>query len=116
MTMESGKFQNNMSDFLIDQINLEDFNWKNLALCREAETNFFFENYENNKNVARQIDSMCLACPVQKECYERGVSNKETGVWGGFYLINGVVDKNKNSHKTREVVDIMLEKIFHEDI
>jgi hypothetical protein len=78
------------------------FLWQDLAACRGLDFNLFFDNYEENQTHARVIDEMCLHCPVIKDCYFSGTDNSETGVWGGIYLTNGVVDKSRNLHKTQE--------------
>jgi hypothetical protein len=62
----------------------------------------FFDTYEVNENIAKNVDECCLSCPVAKICYESGVDNNEYGVWGGVYLSFGSPDTMKNSHKTKE--------------
>lgn len=64
---------------------------------------FWFEQYERSQEVARNIDEMCLTCPVIKACAKSGVDNKRDGVWGGVYLQNGKPIDSKNKHKTEEV-------------
>lgn len=55
---------------------------------------------------------MCAKCPVLKECYEFGVKNKLFGVYGGFYLSNGQVDRKRNEHKDKEFVVELAGKIY----
>jgi len=74
-----------------------------LAICRGMDTNLFYEKYEADPNIAKNIDEMCLTCPVMKMCYQSGTTNNEYGVWGGVYLNAGVVDKSRNLHKDQEV-------------
>lgn len=93
-------------------VDLASFRWQELAACVGAPTNWFFDDYETNKAVAKQIDKMCLVCPIAKQCFEQGSSQKETGVWGGFYLVSGAVDKNRNAHKTPEVVQDLAGRIY----
>lgn len=89
-------------------IDPELFRWQHLADClnmhsKNAEDpDYFFDDYEGN--VAKQIDEICVRCPVIKECFKTGTESGETGVWGGFYLENGKVCPKKNKHKTREMV------------
>jgi hypothetical protein len=97
-------------------INEEEFEWQDLSSCKEWPLDLFFELYETNKTVARQVDNLCLHCPVQSECYEFGTKGKETGVWGGFYLSNGNPDQNKNNHKSLETTKRMARRIFHESV
>ena len=66
-------------------------------------TNNFYDNYESSPRFAKQIDEMCLSCPVQKICLQSGMDNKEFGVWGGVFLVWGKPSKDRNKHKTIEV-------------
>ena len=98
---------------ILDQFGIEqeDFVWQDLALCRgivgkrkpngDADDPLF-ENYEASVDEARAVDEMCERCPVRKNCFVTGAEDKQQGVWGGFYLVNGRPDKNKNAHKTPE--------------
>lgn len=93
-----------MSSILNDLgINRDEFEWDDLAVCKGMDTNLFFDKYESDVNIAKNIDEACLMCPVSKICYDTGVENNEYGVWGGVYLNSGMVDKNKNLHKTPEI-------------
>lgn len=102
-----------MQDFLkrlgIDPSN---FKWQQLAGCRGLNTNLFFEGYESDPITAGEIDTMCSKCPVIKECHEFGTKNKLFGVYGGFYLSNGQIDKKRNEHKNKEIVMKMARKIY----
>lgn len=104
-----------MADFLrrlgVDPENLR---WQDLSVCKGFDTNLFFEKYESDNVVAKEIDNICMGCPVTKDCYEFGVDQKLTGVFGGFYLNNGQVDKKRNEHKSRDVVTGLADKIFDE--
>jgi hypothetical protein len=64
---------------------------------------WFYDNYETDKELAKQADQVCLHCPVIKMCHEQGVMNKEKGVWGGIYMDLGRPDKQYNSHKEPEI-------------
>lgn len=92
-----------MSD-LIRELGLEEdsLKWYQLAACKNMDINYFYDSYEADQETARQIDQMCLHCPVISYCYDEGVSNKEKGVWGGVYLNLGRVDNDYNKHKTTE--------------
>jgi hypothetical protein len=101
---ESGSCQKNMSSILsklgIDETNM---NWFDFALCLGMDTNLFFDKYETDISIAKNIDEACLSCPVRKICYEVGVENNDYGVWGGIYLNSGQVDKVRNAHKTKDI-------------
>lgn len=96
-------------------IDSKDFIWEQLAACKNRKTNLFFDDYEAGGNIANNIDQLCLSCPVIKDCYEKGVRTKSTGVWGGFYLVNGEVSKTKNSHKDQETVQKLAKLILDDD-
>jgi hypothetical protein len=84
-------------------LDAEDIKWYHLAACLNMHVNNFYDNYENDQKLAKQIDEMCMVCPVANKCYNEGVENKEKGVWGGVYLDLGRVDKQNNSHKTPDI-------------
>lgn len=92
-----------MSSILNDLgIDSEDFDWYDLAICRGMDTNLFYDKYEADQNIAKNIDEACLSCPVISICYQAGLEKDEYGVWGGVYLTSGSIDKSKNLHKTPE--------------
>jgi len=93
-----------MSDILNDLgIDKDGLDWFHLGICRGMDTNLFYDKYEADPSTAKNIDEMCLSCPVINMCYESGLNNNEYGVWGGVYLSSGSIDKSKNLHKTQEV-------------
>lgn len=102
---------------LLEQIGIDprDFEWEDLAACKNYPVNLFFDEYEKGGFVAISVDQVCLDCPVAKECYARGVDTGSTGVWGGFFLINGEVSKKKNLHKTPEVVKKLAKKVLPDE-
>ena len=92
--------------------NDEDFTWERLALCDGMPTNWFYDDYESNETTAKQVDEVCLHCPVMAICANVGRSNKEYGVWGSIYWNgSGKPDKNRNAHKTPEVWTSIREMI-----
>jgi phage major head subunit gpT-like protein len=93
-----------MSNILNDLgIDGDDIEWFDLAICRGMDTNLFYDKYEADSNVAKNIDEACMSCPVLKICYKSAKENSEYGVWGGVYMSSGEIDKSKNLHKTPEV-------------
>lgn len=72
------------------------------ALCLGMDTNLFFDKYEEDKNVASAVDSLCTRCPAQRQCLAYAVSNQEWGVWGGVYFEGGKISKEFNQNKTKE--------------
>lgn len=102
--MGHGKFPRIMQDFFSD-VNQELFEWSDVASCRGLHHNYFFDLYESNRIIAKNIDELCVNCPVRQECFQSGSGRKETGVWGGFYLVNGEIDTHRNSHKNKFVWD-----------
>ena len=92
-----------MSEILNDLgIDSDDLDWFHLGICSGVDTNLFYEKYEADSNIAKNIDEMCLSCPVISMCYETGSEGNEYGVWGGVYLSSGSIDKSKNLHKTQD--------------
>ena len=86
-----------MSSILDDLgVDKEDFDWWHLAICRGMDTNLFYDKYEVDVNIAKNIDEACLSCPVSKMCYKSGIDNNEYGIWGGVYLNAGSIDKTRN--------------------
>ena len=99
-----GSYPQNMSSILNDLgIDQEDLDWYDLAVCRGMDTNLFYEKYEVDQNIAKNIDEMCLSCPVVSMCFESGLENNEYGVWGGVYISSGSIDKSKNLHKAADI-------------
>ena len=78
------------------------YKWKDQAKCLGMDTNIFFDKYEEDPAMAASIDLLCRECPVNKQCFAVGVSNKEWGVWGGVYLKEGNIDKEFNQHKSKQ--------------
>jgi hypothetical protein len=76
--------------------------WKESALCYDYDTNLFFDKYEEDQLLRPAIDKLCSECPVRKECFAVGVSQKEWGVWGGIYLENGQISKEFSDHRTKQ--------------
>jgi len=98
--MEFGNFRSNMSKSLK---NKSDLKWRDFSACHGMDTNLFFDKYELDVNIAKNVDEACLSCPVIDICYATAVKNKEYGVWGGIYLSAGEIDKQRNTHKTKDV-------------
>jgi hypothetical protein len=76
--------------------------WKNNSACQDFDTNLFFEKYEEEPELRPQIDDICSDCPVLRQCFAVGVSQKEWGVWGGIYLEGGKISREFNRHRTKE--------------
>ena len=103
-----------MSNILNDLgLDPDNFNWWHLAACRGMDTDLFFDKYEADENIAKNIDEMCLACPIIDICYKNGVNNSDHGVWGGVYLTSGSVDKSRNIHKTNTIWKRLKAKNVH---
>jgi hypothetical protein len=77
-------------------------NWKDEALCKGDDVNLFFDTYEENIDVRKEVDSLCSICPMARICFAVGVSQKAYGVWGGVYLDRGKVSREFNKHKTKQ--------------
>lgn len=76
--------------------------WKDEASCQGYDTNLFFDKYEEDLSLRPALDSLCASCPVSKQCFAVGVSQKEWGVWGGIYLEGGKISREFNRHRSKE--------------
>jgi Transcription factor WhiB len=92
------------NSFSFNGVDYEDIQWYHLSACLNHPINWYYDDYETDKQIAMQVDQVCLHCPVIKDCYFEGVRNKEKGVWGGVYMDLGRPDKQYNSHKTPEIL------------
>ena len=102
--MAHGRFLVNMSVIKHLGIDAEDIRWWHIAACKDMPIEWFYDKYESDKELAKQIDQICLNCPVIKFCHDEGISEKAyAGVWGGVYMKIGKPDKKHNLHKTPEV-------------
>jgi hypothetical protein len=92
-------------------IDVETATWEDFSLCKGAEISWFFDDYENDKTLAANVDQICIHCPVAAFCYNNGKSQKEYGVWGGVYLDGaGHIDRPKNEHKTKEDWELLEQR------
>ena len=76
--------------------------WKDQGLCRDYDTNLFFDKYEEDIDLRPAIDNLCSRCTVARQCFAVGVSQKEWGVWGGIYIENGKISREFSKHRTKE--------------
>lgn len=97
-------------------IDPDDFEWRDLALCRNMRItapgeDVFYDKYESDSESAKAADQICLHCPVIQQCFFEGAQG-QTGVWGGVYWNgSGKPDKNKNNHKTEEDWDNLYKMV-----
>lgn len=89
----------------------EEISWVEDASCKDLDTSLFFEQYENDADMARIVDNICIECPVAKECFEYGCSSNSWGLWGGVFLVEGKPDNSRNAHKDKETWEKVLENI-----
>lgn len=76
--------------------------WKKHAACKDYDWNLFFDTYEENVQLRPAIDKLCFDCPVLKQCFAVGISQKEWGVWGGVYLEAGKISREFSKHRTKQ--------------
>lgn len=56
--------------------------WQEDAACRTADVELFFSVEEEDQ---RKAVEYCQVCPVQQQCLEYAIENREMyGVWGGM--------------------------------
>lgn len=85
--------------------------WKDEAACLGYDTNLFFDKYEEDEQLRPAIDKVCMDCPVMKQCFAVGVSQKEWGVWGGIYLEGGKISREFNKHKSKEMWSSLWQRL-----
>lgn len=85
--------------------------WKDEAACLGYDTNLFFDKYEEDEQLRPAIDKVCMDCPVMKQCFAVGVSQKEWGVWGGIYLEGGKISREFNKHKSKEMWSALWQRL-----
>lgn len=98
------------------QRNMFDEEWREKAKCKGLDVNLFFDRYEEDQQLAKRIDSeICLNCPVIQECFKYATEMQEPykahGVFGGVFFVDGEISKSRNSHKTMEVWNEILEAV-----
>jgi len=74
-------------------------NWQDDAECRGFPLSWFFEGYEEDADIASEVDDLCINCPVANQCLKYGVETNGTGVFGMVYLTLGKYSKTRNNHK-----------------
>ena len=79
-----------------------DHEWIVKAKCRSMDRELFFDKYEEDQDLAKVVDNICLTCPVISDCFTHGTTNEEWGVWGGIYLENGEISREFSKHRTKE--------------
>lgn len=76
--------------------------WKDDADCLNYDVNLFFDTYEEDESIRPIIDDLCSGCPLARQCFAVGVSQKEWGVWGGIYIENGKISREFSRHRTKQ--------------
>jgi hypothetical protein len=76
--------------------------WKDDAACIDFDRNLFFDKYEEDVDLRPAIDNFCGQCPVARQCFAVGISQKEWGVWGGIYLEGGKISREFGKHRTKD--------------
>jgi len=66
--------------------------WSKYAYCKGWSIETFFGRPGKSLNEARR---MCRICPVQRDCLEYAIANREEGFWGG----KSQVERSKMSKK-----------------
>lgn len=67
---------------MLDIYDLANNQWKLQGSCRGLDADLFFPDRGASTRLAK---SVCRKCPVQEECLEYAVNNREKfGIWGGL--------------------------------
>jgi hypothetical protein len=75
--------------------------WVKRAACQNFDVELFFDKYEEDLALRPAIDKLCSECPVARQCFAVGVSQKAYGVWGGVYLDNGKISREFGRHRSK---------------
>jgi hypothetical protein len=75
--------------------------WVEKAACQNFDVELFFDKYEEDLALRPAIDKLCSECPVARQCFAVGVSQKAYGVWGGVYLDNGKISREFGRHRSK---------------
>lgn len=75
--------------------------WRQEAECLNLDVDLFFDDYEDDKETADFVDSICHQCPSRVECLEYALDSNATGVHGGIYLMLGEYSRSRNTHKSK---------------
>lgn len=99
---------------LLDELGLEEsrLSWDDLASCKGMDSSLFFKQYEDDPQIAKAMDEVCLNCPVMANCFFEEANLKGWGLRGGIYLDQGKPDKMRNAHKTPEVWARIKERLY----
>ena len=89
--------------------------WKDDAKCLGWDVNLFYDKYEEDEELRPAIDEFCSECPLMRQCFAVGITDKGWGVWGGVYLENGKISREFNRHKTKQdwaktYIDLTMDK------
>lgn len=76
--------------------------WSDDASCKDFDTELFFDKYEEDVNLRPAIDKLCSECPIARQCFAVGISQKGIGVWGGVYIDNGKISREFNRHRSKK--------------
>lgn len=80
---------------------MQSHRWMEKASCQDFDVELFFDKYEENLSLRPAIDKLCSECPVARQCFAVGVSQKAYGVWGGVYLDNGKISREFGRHRSK---------------
>ena len=53
-----------------------DHEWIVKAKCRSMDRELFFDKYEEDPDLAKVVDNICLTCPVISDCFNRRMTFK----------------------------------------
>lgn len=74
------------ADSLIDAMDWDTDNWRNMSACKDTDPEIFFPIGQTGIALEQiaYAKAICAGCPVQRQCLEYALtSNQEAGVWGG---------------------------------
>lgn len=66
---------------MLPNINISHESWESEANCIGVDPDLFFPEAGDKGEEAKEV---CRGCPVQEQCLEKAIANREVGgIWGG---------------------------------
>lgn len=82
--------------------------WMNEANCVGQPQEIFFDGYLQSLEMAVEAVTTCSDCPVISRCLEYGKATKSYGIWGGRWLVAGVIKTEQEIDMSdKQVIDLI---------
>jgi len=98
---------------------MSDEEWRENALCKGKETNFFYPevNVKGGKKQVQDVKAICRLCQVSSECLTYAINNREEfGIWGGLTPKERFKVTKQYSIMTKEVATVFVKRYVNVQI